>query len=418
MRIIVCPARLEVGGSQITALESAVAVRDLGHEVIVFGQPGSLVDRIAAAGLEFVPAPRPGQRPCPRMMRALRRLVSQRSADVVHAYEWTTALEAYWGPRARMGVPAVGTVMSMAVVPFLPHDLPLVVGTEQIADHERRAGRSDVTVIEPAVDTERFSVGAVDDEGFRRQHGLDPDALTIACVTRLTTQLKLEGLLTAIDVVADADRRAQLVIAGDGPARVEIAARAEAANARAGRHAVVLAGELGDPRPVFAAADVCLGMGASALQAMAFARPLVVQGERGFWQVLTPDTTEQFLWTGWYGIGDGEEHGAARLRGLLAELLADAGLRAHLGAQARRLVEERFSLRAAGERQVELYRRTLARAPVARRDWMAAGTASVPGLAAYRIRSRVDQVTGRLTADRLRPVAAVAPLRACEHSNS
>ena len=75
-------------------------------------------------------------------MRALCRLVGERGVDVVHGYEWTTALEAYWGPRARDGVPAVATVMSMAVAP-----VPAAAtcrwssGTEQIADHERRAGR-------------------------------------------------------------------------------------------------------------------------------------------------------------------------------------------------------------------------------------------------------------------------------------
>ena len=40
MRIVVYPHRLEIGGSQINAIELAAAVRDLGHEVIVFGQPG------------------------------------------------------------------------------------------------------------------------------------------------------------------------------------------------------------------------------------------------------------------------------------------------------------------------------------------------------------------------------------------
>ncbi len=136
-------------------------------------------------------------------MRALGRLVEERGADLVHGYEWTTALEAYWGPRARRGVPAVATVMSMAVAPFLPRDMPLVVGTEQIADHERRAGRSNVAVIEPPVDLDHNVAGADDVAEFHRRHGLDPDAQTVVCVTRLAAELKLEGVLAAIDAVAD-----------------------------------------------------------------------------------------------------------------------------------------------------------------------------------------------------------------------
>ena len=42
--------------------------------------------------------------------------------------------------------------MSMAVAPFIPFELPLVVGTRQIAAHERSRGRRRTLVIEPPVD--------------------------------------------------------------------------------------------------------------------------------------------------------------------------------------------------------------------------------------------------------------------------
>jgi glycosyltransferase involved in cell wall biosynthesis len=412
VKIVVYPHVLEIGGSQLNAIELAAAVRDLGHEVVVFGQPGPLMERIEELDLEFVPAPRPRGRPSPRVMRALGRLVEERGADLVHGYEWTTALEAYWGPRARRGVPAVATVMSMAVAPFLPRDMPLVVGTEQIADHERRAGRSNVAVIEPPVDLDHNVAGAGDVAAFHRRHGLDPGAQTVVCVTRLAAELKLEGVLAAIDTVADltAGNPVQLVLVGDGPTRGTVEAAAERANARAGRRAVILTGSLHDPRAAYAAADVCLGMGGSALRAMAFGRPLVVQGEAGFWELLTPETVERFLWTGWYGAGDGAEHGRARLEGLLAPLLADADRRVELGRFARGLVEERFSLRRAAVRQLELYEAALAGAPLQRRNWMAPAIASASGLTAYRFTRRLNDVLGRGSVDDFnsRPVATAS----------
>ena len=139
-------------------------------------------------GLEFVAAPRPRGRPSPKVMRGLRRLVAERGVDVVHGYEWTTALEAYWGPRARDGVPAVATVMSMAVAPFLPLDMPLVVGTEQIADHERNAGRRAVTVIEPPVDLVRNASSRRRDGRVPPRSRAGPDAVTLVCVSRLAAR--------------------------------------------------------------------------------------------------------------------------------------------------------------------------------------------------------------------------------------
>ena len=411
MRVVVYPHMLDIGGSQLNAIELAAAVRDLGHEVIVFGQPGPLVDRIGELGLEHVPAPRPGSRPSPAVMRALCRLVRHRGVDLVHGYEWTTALEAYWGPRTILGVPAVATVMSMAVAPFLPDELPLVVGTEQIAAHERARGRPWVEVIEPPVDLRHNDATAVDPASFRRTAGVDPEATLVISVTRLAADLKLEGVLASIDVVADlaAASRVQLVIVGDGAERPRVEAAAERANRRAGRPVVVLAGELRDPRPAYAAADVCLGMGGSALRAMAFARPVIVQGEQGFWELVTAESTDRFLWTGWYGVGPGAAGGRERLRSLLAPLLADGRRRAALGRYGLGLVRRRFALDTAGCRQAALYEAVAAgraRRPRALTD----RSTSALGLLEYKVRRRVAGVLGRGAAEdfNARPVAAVA----------
>ena len=415
MRVVVYPHHLGIGGSQLNAVEIAAAVRDLGHEVIVFGQPGALTAKIAALDLEFVAAPRPRGRPSPWVMRALNRLVRKRGIDVVHGYEWTTALEAYFGPRARHGVPAVATIMSMSVEPFVPCDMPIIVGTEQIADHEARRGRHGVTVIEPPVDVTLNAPGVVDTTGFRRTYGLDPAALTVVAVSRLAATLKLEGLLAAIDATPDlaATTPMQLVIVGDGPNRPQVAERAARADARAGRRVVILTGELTDPRPAYGAADVCFGMGGSALRAMAFGHPLVVQGEQGFWELLTPQSVERFLWTGWYGVGGGPEHGRAAFSAIMRDLLADPEQRERLGRYARRLVEQRFSLRSAGERQLTQYEQAIAM-PIRARTWLRPATASARGVTAYRVRSRLADVLGRVGAHdaNTTPVAALSPSNA------
>ena len=142
LRILVYPHTLELGGSQFNAIELAAAVRDRGHDVSIFGQPGPLVDLIGHHGLTFFEAPRPGWRPSPRVLRALTRVAAEHSIDVVHCYEWTTALESHIGPRLQLHTPTIATVLSMAVAPFIPFDLPLIVGTEKIGAVERERGRA------------------------------------------------------------------------------------------------------------------------------------------------------------------------------------------------------------------------------------------------------------------------------------
>jgi len=115
-----------------------------------------------------------------------------------------------------------------------------------------------------------------------------------------------------------------------------------------------------DPRDAYDAADVVLGMGGSALRALAFGKPLIVQGERGFWRLLTPDTVEQFLWTGWYGIGDSVDAGAELFVTEIGPILDDSDRRETLGRFGRHLVEQRFGLDDAAERQLVIYKAALA----------------------------------------------------------
>ena len=122
------------GDRWIAAKRRAVAgaVRDLGHEVIGLSEPGPLVERLNAMGLEHLEIPLHRRRPSPGVARRLVRLVRERRVDVVHGYEWPPVIEILFGPGLRLRAPVVGTVMSMSVAPFFPRTVPLLVGTEQI----------------------------------------------------------------------------------------------------------------------------------------------------------------------------------------------------------------------------------------------------------------------------------------------
>jgi hypothetical protein len=109
------------------------------------------------------------------------------------------------------------------------------------------------------------------------------------------------------------------------------------------RHAVVLTGELIDPRPAYAAADIFVGMGSSALRAMAFGKPVVVVGARGFSATFSPKTAEYFYYKGIYGIGDGVSDNA-RLLTDLRELVTNRHLLSKLGEFSCQFVLSHFAL--------------------------------------------------------------------------
>ena len=143
MRVLVYPHAMELGGSQLDAIELGAAVGNRGHEVIVVSEDGPLVETVKRLGLEHVRLnPRVRRRPSLHAAAQLVRLAQERRLDLVHGYEWPPGLEAFSGPWLRRGVPVVCTVMGMAVAPFLPRSIPLVVGTAEIGRRCRAAGHT------------------------------------------------------------------------------------------------------------------------------------------------------------------------------------------------------------------------------------------------------------------------------------
>ena len=169
MRVLVYPHDLAVGGSQLNAL-------DLGR--------GCARPRPRGAGSRGArPAGGTGARPRPRV-RPVRAGGApshprRRGGDCAGSCgrggsTCCTATSGHraWSATSRRGARsavAVTTVLSMAAAPFLPRSSHLVVGTEQIAAHERAAGRRRTWVLEPSVDLAHDGPDvALDLAGFRR----------------------------------------------------------------------------------------------------------------------------------------------------------------------------------------------------------------------------------------------------------
>nr|BFF18826.1 hypothetical protein GCM10025730_23470 [Promicromonospora thailandica] len=96
-----------------------------------------------------------------------------------------------------------------------------------------------------------------------------------------------------------------------------------------------------------------LGMGSSVLKGMAFGKPVVVQGERGFWRRLDEQSLPVFLEQGWYGSGG---DGVAALADALEPLVRRPLLRATLGTFGQRVVTDRFSLASSAQHLEQIYR--------------------------------------------------------------
>ena len=348
MKILVFAHQLEVGGTQTNAIELAAALRDLhGHDVVIFATPGPMSKLIEKKSLRYVPAPDAFVHPSPSRVRALRGVVRQERPDLIHAWDWWQCLDTYYLEHALMRIPMIVSDMMMTLTRILPKSPFTTFGTPELVDQAKAAGRRRAELLLPPVDVHWNAPDAAAGRDFRERHGIAEGDITLVTVSRLEHDMKAESLYRTIAAVRALGREFPLrfVVVGDGRARAEVERRASETNADLGRPAVVLAGPLLDPRPAYAAADVFIGMGGSALKAMAFAKPVIIVGEQGFSKPFTSETAEFFYYRGMFGRGDGSPGNEAHVSDI-RRLVSRRNELAALGQFAQQFVHRHYSMEA------------------------------------------------------------------------
>lgn len=362
-----------LGGCPINAIDLARTLRENGHDVVLIAidddVPVSVLPYAESAGFEVERIPA-GARLLERA-RHLRRWVREHDLDVLQVFATSLATSAVLacGWRGRRVAVALNWLMENEF--RTTSRTPLIVGTQGLHREalERHGSRS--YLLEPPVDVDKDRPDLAAREDFRSQYGITDDELALVLVGRidaLSPELaavpdhryadKLPGILLVLDTVrVRADPRLRLVLVGGGSGIEVVRARAAEVNRTLGWEAVVLTGALADPHPAYAAADIGLAMGGSALRVMAHGAPLIVLGIRGFSRVFDQDSADYFLEHGYFGT-DG---GADPVGELLSHLdrLDDEFERARLGAWGLDRVRARYGLGPAAARLEAVYRESL-----------------------------------------------------------
>ncbi len=345
-----------MGGCPINALDLARTLRQRGHHLDVFAVDEdvrvSILPYAERAGFPVTVLTRAAS--TWSRARQIRELADRQRSDVVHVYAPWLGPPAAVAAADRPGRAVIVTNWTMDNSVRTPSHTPLVVGTRALQVDAQRRQSSPVWLLEPPVDLTADRPSPKLARRFRRQWGIADDDVTCVIVSRLDEVMKAEGIEYAISSLeALGVPNMRLVLVGDGNAYDRLLARAEEVNARLGREAVVLTGAMLDPRPAYAAADIMLGMGGSAIRSLAHGRPLVVLGEEGFAKTFRADSVDYFYEAGFYGRGcDGDPvaHLTAQLHALL-----DAQTRQSLGQFGLGEVRERFGLAAAATSLERIY---------------------------------------------------------------
>jgi glycosyltransferase involved in cell wall biosynthesis len=198
-----------------------------------------------------------------------------------------------------------------------------------------------IHVVPNGVDVDRYSA-----EPPMDSPGREP---VVGGMGRLEKRRGFDILLRAAARVAASGRRARYIILGDGPEREFLAALASELKIR---EAVIMPGEVADPRPALADMDVFVNpafseaFGLPVLEAMATGRPVIATSVGGAPSMVI-DGESGFL----IAVGDVDA-----LADRLLKLLADRALRLSMGHRGEEIAREKFGIDNIVAQTIEIYR--------------------------------------------------------------
>jgi hypothetical protein len=364
LRILIALNDLSLGGTQMNALDFASSMLEKGHDVLLcghaFGGDSSIRAMAADRRLPLQLLSQHSQGGARVRRTRLTELAREFTPDIINTYETRITIDVLMGPFRSTGTPVITTWYAMGVPPALPRALPIIVGTPELVHRFHAAGFKRSMLVKPPVNTFSDAQDAVTVGDWRAINGADGCTLLAVLVTRLESRMKGDSLRMAVASALELkDPNFRLAIVGSGPASEWLVPQVSSINESLGWPAISLHGPMMDPRPVYAAADVVLGMGTSVLRGMAFGSPAIVLGTEGFVKAVTPDTWPYFAYRGMWGIGSGDNTTAARYLAEHLRQLADPNKRAELGEWSRRVVVEDHGLSASCDHLLRAYRRTL-----------------------------------------------------------
>jgi len=367
-RVVMVNRPDEGGAFEHVASLSRGLVED-GHEVMICGPLGHRAGDLAA---EVVPiemvrsiSPREDARAIGDLARAFRRL----KPDLIHAHGSKGGV---MGRLASVAVPRIPLVHTPHGYAFAGH---FKSSREQSAYKQIERALSPLTKREICVCEAEARLAAticprrkirVVHNGIELPAPPRPDPRVkalrergpvVGVVSGLRPGKGIETLLDALPMLLAECPTAQVAIAGSGVEGPALEARA----ARLGvAEAVTWLGEVSDPYPILAAADVFAfpswaeSFPYAILEAMAMGCPIVASDVGGVGEAIEDGKTGLLVPAG--------DHGA--LGAATARLLGDPAAGARLGAAARTRLAQRFSLRQMVERTVAIYRDVGLQAPV------------------------------------------------------
>lgn len=298
MKILMALAGLDIGGAETHVVELSKELKRRGHDVVMISGGGVYRKEVEDFGIKhyLVPINQRNYGDIIRSKKIIKKILTDEKPLLVHAH-------------ARIPGFILGMLHREMHKPFVyvttahwTFDTSFVVrtltcwGEKTLAVSEDikkyllkyyKVDEENIFISINGIDTGKFNK-SVSGEKIMQEFSLCPDAKRIVYVSRLNPLVCAPAfkIIEKIEKINRAVPGVEVVIVGDGDAYPKMKEKADEANKRLGRRAIILTGGRTDINEILATADVCVGVSRAILEPMAMEKKCVVAGQEGYIGIL------------------------------------------------------------------------------------------------------------------------------------
>ena len=362
-----------IGGHFKSGLTLAKFLIRREHEIYVMAPGGhdKMIRTFEDTGAQFIPFPKCFRRyrlPRPYGMTSVIKVCRKYSLDIIHAQDYNCLAACYFAAT----VLKTGFVYSKAgggtavLPPLKAHNI--VFSQELVEEMTKKYDLSQekISLIRARIDLEVYSPETVDDV-FIEKYNLPRLAKKVVIATRLEPY-KASGwqtLLTWANKFSSMqDKEVAVVIAGEGSLSSVLQEQISQINKKSGNKPVAYfigpIVSLQDMNLLYNYADIVAGKGRGILEAMACGKPVVVLGEQGQAEVVSPENVEEIAKYNFSGRHFKHKQDSNHSFCTVVDaLLNNNGKLAELGDFSRKYIKNHMDARIGAKQLLEVYRKAL-----------------------------------------------------------
>ncbi len=369
LTVLLALMALDAGGAETHVVSLAKQLKKRGVEVIVASHGGKLTKALETSGIKHYTLPLDRKSPLNLIysVNGLANIVKEHEVNVIHAHARIPAWVSQWVSfmtgcpyiTTSHGIYSTGWGMGLITT----WGRKVIAVSEDVKKHlinGFKVNPDKIFVIPNGIDLEQFNP-KIDSSQVERQLGLMHEDLKIVYVSRLMGargEIALR-LIEALPKIEKTFPNIKLIVVGEGDKYESIARMAAEYNSKTSENNVVVTGARLDTPLIMNMADVAVGVGRVALEAMAMEKPVIIAGEAGFMGILNPDNFEMAKKHNFSGRGSSMRTDADNIAKSIKELLSDIELRKKLGTFGRQEVAKYFSIETMTDEVLNVYHQVI-----------------------------------------------------------